>query len=209
MPRPPRRERVVRRLDPRLVIGLVLVVGSTAGVWAVVSGLDSASSVYAVRQTVTPGHRLEAPDLVRQSVRLDGALDRYVPAGEVPSEGFVVTRTIHSGELVPWSAVAAGDTADVATVVVTTRGPLAGGLEAGSFVDVWSAPPVDHGAFGAPGVLVAGAEIVAIAGADGLLARDRVAVELRVTHDEVPLVLAALAADEAIDLVAARPEGER
>lgn len=206
MARSPARDRAARRLDPRLAIGLVLVAGSTAGVWALVNGLDAASEVYVLRDTVTPGHRLETPDLVRRSVQLGGALDRYVTPDAVPGDGFVVTRTIQAGELLPWSAVAPGDAVDAATVVVTTRGPLASGLGVGSLVDVWSAPPIEHGVYGAPGVLVAGAEIVAVVGADGLLSREQVGVELRVTHDEVALVLTSLAAGEAIDLVAARLE---
>ncbi|MDR5699830.1 hypothetical protein [Agromyces aerolatus] len=199
-------ERVRRRLDPRLAIGLVLVVGSTAGVWVLVTGLDSGSEVYAVRATVTPGHRLDASDLVRRSVRLGGTLERYVTPGSVPGEGVVVTRTIQEGELVPWSAVAPEDAADVATVVVTTRGALPKGLGPGSLVDVWSAPATEGGDHGAPAVLIAGAEIAAVVTADGLLASDHAAVELSVTHDQVGPVLTALAAGDELDLIAARLE---
>ncbi|WP_308799669.1 hypothetical protein [Agromyces silvae] len=208
MARPSRGERGRRRLDPRLAIGLVLVLGSTAGVWALVDGLDSAAEVYAVRATVTPGHRLDPSDLVRRSVQLGGALDRYVRPGTVPGDGVVVTRTIEAGELVPWSAVTSDDTAEVTTVVVTTRGALPRGLGPGSLVDVWSAPSTEEAEQGAPGVLVAGAEIVAVVAAEGLLAREQSAVELRVGHDEVGLVLTALAAGDALDLVAARLDEE-
>jgi hypothetical protein len=206
MARSPRGARGRRRLDPRLAIGLVLVVASTAGVWALVNGLDAASDVYTVRSTVTPGHRLEISDLVRQSVRLGGALDHYVTPGSVPGEGVIVTRTIQAGELVPWSAVAREDAAEVTTVVVTTRGALARGLGPGSLVDVWSTPATERGERGAPGVLIAGAEIVAVVAADGLLAREQTAVELRVAHDQVGLALTAIAAGDALDLVAARIE---
>lgn len=204
MARPPRGARDRRRLDPRLVIGVVLVAGSTAGVWGLVTSLDTAAEVYAVRTTVTPGQRLDPSDLVRQSVRLGGALEHYVTPGSVPGDGVVVTRTIQAGELVPWSAVTRDDAAQVATVVVATRGALAQGLGPGSLVDVWSAPSADQGEQGAPGVLIAGAEIVAVIAGDGLLAREQVAVELRVGHDQVGVVLTALAAGDALDLVAAR-----
>lgn len=203
MTRSSRSDRGVRRVDVRLIVGLVLVAGSTAGVWALVTSLDTASEVLAVRETVTPGSRLETKDLVRRSVQLGGALDRYVTPDAVPEEGLVVTRTIQSDELVPWSAVS-GDDVDVAAVVVEIRGPLARELGPGALVDVWSAPSSEQGPPGVPGVLIAGAEIIGVAGADGLLARDRVSVELRVAYDQIGPLLTALAAGDPLDLVAAR-----
>lgn len=203
MTRPSGNDRGTRRLDARLLVGLVLIVGSTAGVWALVNSLDSASEVFAVRETVTPGSRIGSSDLVRRSVRLGGSLERYVTPDAVPPEGLVVTRTISSDELVPWSAVT-DDEADVATVVVETRGALARELGPGSIVDVWSIPSLEQGASGAPGVLIAGAEIIRIASGDGLLSRDQVSVELRVAYDQVGLVLTAIAAGDALDLVVAR-----
>jgi len=205
MARSSKNGRARRRIDPRLVIGLVLVVGSTAGVWGLVASLDDGAEVYAVRATVTPGQRLAASDFVPTTVRLGRALDRYVAAGSVPGEGVLVTRTIEAGELVPRSAVTTGDQVDASTVVVTTRGALPSGLEAGSLVDLWSAPATDEGSPGAPGILISGAEIVKVLAADGgLLPAQQAEVELRVTHDEVGLVLTAIAAGDALDLVAAR-----
>jgi hypothetical protein len=203
------RERDRRRLDPRLAIGVVLIAASTAGVWALVTGLDETTEVYAVRDTVTAGDRIGAADLSPTSVQLGEALDRYVTRERLPADGALVTRTIRAGELLPRSAVTDPSAAGLATVVVAIRGALPGGLGAGSPVDVWSAAPLEGGTFAAPVVLVAGAEIAAVVEPGGLVAPGAGAeVELRVTHDQVGTVLTAIAEGDAIDLVAARPDEE-
>lgn len=206
-PRPRERER--RRLDPRLVIGVVLIAVSTAGVWALVSGLDATTEVYTVRDTVTPGDRIGAADLAPAPVQLGEALDRYVTPDRLPADGALVTRTIRAGELVPRSAVTDASAAGLATVVVTLRGALPTGLGPGATVDVWAAAPAEGDAFAAPVVLVAGAEITAVVEPGGLVATGAgIEVELRVTHDQVGTVLTAIAEGDAIDLVAARPDEE-
>jgi len=90
--RPARSERGALRLDPRLLIGLVLVAGSTTGVWALVNGLDDAIEVYSVRDTVTAGSRIDAGDLVVESVRLGSTGDtgrraHHKPIEPAPSPG--------------------------------------------------------------------------------------------------------------------------
>jgi flagella basal body P-ring formation protein FlgA len=103
--RPERADRGAVRLDPRLLIGIVLIAASTTGVWALVSGLDDSVEVYAARGTITPGTRIDAADLDTESVRLGATAGRYLAPGDLPDGGLVVTRTIEAGELVPDSAV--------------------------------------------------------------------------------------------------------
>lgn len=203
-----RGERGAVRLDPRLLIGLALVAGSTAGVWGLVAGLDDTTEVYAVAETATPGTRLDGDDLVVRSVRIDGGADHYLEVGRVDGDGIVVTRTIGAGELVPADAVGTADSVSVASVVVATRGPLPSGVGPGTRVDVWSAAVLEHGAYDAPSVLVPGAEIAGIVTDDGLVgAGDTGRVEVLVPRARVAALLQALAAGDAIDLVAARVAG--
>ncbi|WP_350347208.1 hypothetical protein ABIQ69_11265 [Agromyces sp. G08B096] len=204
MARQDRGERGSVRIDPRLLIGVVLVAGSTAGVWALVTGFDTTTEVYAVRDTVATGTRLDTDDLVVESVRLGGSAERYVVAGELPESGLVATRTIGAGELVPAAAVAERDDSALATVVVPSRGPLPSGLGPGSRVDVWSARLVEHGAYEPPAVLVAGAEVSGVVEPEGMVSGDGVSVELLVPREKVAAVLQALASGDAIDLVGAR-----
>lgn len=203
-----RGERGSLRLDPRLIIGIVLIAGSTLGVWTLVSGLDDGVEVYVARDTLTPGTRVEVGDLATESVRLGSAGAHYLAVGDVPADGLVIARTIHSGELVPDSAVDDADRTGLATVVVPSRGPLAAEIAAGARVDVWTAKQVERGGFEPPSVLVSGAEIAGIIEGEGMVSTDGVSVELLIPREKVAALLEALAADDAIDLVPARSTGE-
>lgn len=205
-----RRERGAVRLDPRLLIGLALVAGSTFGVWALVSGLDDTVEVYVARDTLTPGTELELDALDVASVQLGASEGHYLLVGDAdgPGDGLVVSRTVRAGELVPSSSVDDADRTGLSTVVVPSRGPLPSGLEAGSLVDVWAAKASDRSGFEAPAVLVGGAEIAGIVEETGMVSSDGVAVELLVPRDKVAALLEALAAGDAVDLVATRSAGD-
>lgn len=202
--RPERADRGAVRLDPRLLIGIVLIAASTTGVWALVSGLDDSVEVYAARGTITPGTRIDAADLDTQSVRLGATAGRYLAPGDLPDGGFVVLRTIEEGELVPDSAVDEVDRTGLATVVVPSRGALPSGLGAGATVDVWAARQIDRDGFEPPAVLVADAEIAGIQEPEGMVASEGASVELLIPREKVAALLQALASGDAIDLVPAR-----
>jgi hypothetical protein len=206
--RPARADRGALRLDPRLLIGIVLIAASTTGVWALVSGLDDSVEVYAARDTLTPGTRIDDADLTTESVRLGATADYYLVPGELPEGGLVVTRTIETGELVPDSAVDDADHTGLATVVVPSRRALPSGLGAGATVDVWSARQVERDRYEPPAVLVAGAEIAGIQEPEGMVDSGGASVELLIPREKVAALLEALAAGDAIDLVPARASSD-
>jgi hypothetical protein len=205
--RPTRRDSGRRRIDPRLLIGLVLVAGSTLGVWAVVEGLDDATEVLVAPGTVTAGSVLTVGDLRVESVRLGGLAAGYLTPADVPDGGLVVTRTVRGGEIVPAASVADAATTETATVVVPTRGPLAREIAPGAIVDVWAAGEVERGRFEPPAVLVAGAEVSAVLDADGMVTVEGRSVELLIPRGRTAAMLEALASGDAIDLVPAGPAG--
>ncbi|RXZ45708.1 SAF domain-containing protein, partial [Agromyces binzhouensis] len=123
--RPTRPARERRRIDPRLLLGLVLVAGSTVGVWAVVESLDDTTRVLVAPVTLTAGSRVSPSDLRVERVRLGDLVDGYLVPGDVPDDGLVVTRTVRAGELVPAASVADVAVVGTATVVVPSRGLLA------------------------------------------------------------------------------------
>ncbi len=110
----PRRRRPV--LDPRLAIGVLLVAASVAGVVGIVAMSDRRTSVYAAASALSPGDRVDASELVRRSVALDGSDALYLSAGELPPGGLVVTHPLARGELVPASSV--GSTAGVSSTSI-------------------------------------------------------------------------------------------
>ncbi|WP_448003900.1 SAF domain-containing protein [Agromyces bauzanensis] len=203
-----RTERGALRLDPRLLIGIVLIAASTTGVWALVTGLDDSAEVYAARGTLTPGTRIDADDLDVASVRLGANAGHYLAPGDLPEGGLVVARTVEAGELIPGSAVDTVDHAGLATVVVPSRGALPTSLGPGATVDVWAAHRADRDTYEPPAVLVAGAEIAAIQEPEGMVDSGSRSVELLIPREKVAALLEALAAGDVVDLVPARASAD-
>jgi hypothetical protein len=188
--------------DPRFAIGIILVIGSVAGVLAVVSTADSSVQVYATRSALTPGDHVAADDLSVTSVRLGELRVKYLGAGEIPRGGFVVTRAVPAGELVPASSVGNPAGVSVASVVVTVQGTLARSIAASSVVDLWSAAATGNNSFGPPSVLVSSATVVRVIDAKGIVSdRGGSSVELLVPRAKTARVLEAIANQDAISLV--------
>jgi len=188
--------------DPRFAIGLGLVVASVAGVFAIVTAADTSHVVLAARAPLTTGDVVDADDLVARSVRLDGTLDRYLVASEIPDTGFVITRPVGAGELVPASAVGSVEGLRQTSVVITVNGQLPASVGPGVTVDVWAAKELESGVFGAPTVVVSAATVVRIVESDGLVVDDSSgAVEVLVPRLNLARVLEAIANDDALSLV--------
>jgi hypothetical protein len=202
--RPKRAPRPGVWFDPRLLIGLVLVLGAVGGVAMVVAASDRTTAVYAARDALMVGDRVTAADLELSQVRLDGALPLYVTPERMPADGLVLARTVAAGELIPVSAVGASADAGVTTVVVDLTDALAEAVVPGAVVDVWSSPQAERGEFGPPTVLVARAGVVRVLEPSGLsVGTSRRSVELRVPRDAVAAVLTASANGAAIAVVPA------
>lgn len=202
-----RRERGAVRLDPRLLMGLVLVAGSTIGTWALVEGMDDTREVLVAPETLTPGSRIDEATLRVESVRLGGLAAGYLAPEDVPDGGLVVTRTVQAGELVPAASVADREDAELAVVVVASERPLPDEVRPGALVDVWTAAEVERGVYEPPAVLVAGAEVAAVAEPDGMMAAEGPTVELLIPREKTAAFLEALGAGHAIELVPARAAG--
>ncbi|MDN4474889.1 SAF domain-containing protein [Demequina sp. SYSU T00192] len=123
--------------DPRLVVGVLLIVVAVVGVAASLRAADRTSPVYAAAGALAPGTVLEESDLVVAHVRVGQG---YLAAPADAPFGRVLTRAVGEGELVPASAVAAREDFDGRPVAVTASSPVADGVEAGALVDVWVTP---------------------------------------------------------------------
>jgi hypothetical protein len=188
-------------LDPRFMIGLGLVIGSVAGVSALVSAADRTTVVFAARAPLSLGDTVRASDLTATKVRLGPVGDLYLASGQLPADGVVVTRAIAAGELIPLSAVGSAAEPGQTRVVVTVSGVLAASVGPGSVVDVWAATEVDSGQFGPPAVLVDSATVVRLVDSKALVARDIVSVEVQVPRQEIAAVLESLANGDVISIV--------
>ncbi len=192
-----------RLLDPRILIGVVLIVASALGVTALVSALTRTVVVYRADHAIVAGDRVTAAQLAPATVRLGDAATLYL-SGPLPDGGLVATRTVAAGEMVPRSAVGTDVAVRSATVVVDLASPLAAGVAVGSTVDLWSAAKTDptENRYAAPVVLVGAAVVSRVVAPSGLIAGSgKDSVELQVPRDEVAAVLAAQAGSARLSAV--------
>lgn len=199
----PKRTRVAA-FDPRLAIGLALVVAAIAGVVWIVAAADDTVQLYSAREPLAPGDRVTAGDLEPRAVRVDAAASLYLAPGDLPAAGVIVTRPIAAGELLPASATSSTDSLRLASVVVTPAGPLAASVEPGAAVDVWAARELESHQFGAPVVIVANAIVVRLVRSDSIVAKSQLTgLEVLVPRARVARVLDALANGDVISVVPA------
>lgn len=194
-------------VDPRFVVGVVLVVLSIVGVWWLVTSSSRTVPVYAVTETLTPGTVLDPSQLRIVETRLGAAQPGYLGADTPPGDELIVTRSIVAGELVPLSALGDASSLGVTTLVVEPSGRLGADIDTGTGVDLWSAAPIDDG-YGTPEVLVQAAIVVRASEEEGFLARGgSTALELAVPRSSVAAVLAATAAGHLLSVVPTEPGG--
>ncbi|MDY6055901.1 flagellar biosynthesis protein FlgA [Micrococcus sp.] len=191
--------------DPRLIVGVVLVLLSVAGVVALVAGAQRTQTYWAVARDVGPGTALRSEDLVPVEVRLGDGADRYVPVDGASPEGRMLAGAVRQGELVPAGALVDVDPHRRSPVGVLLAEPLPTGTGVGSRVDVWAAAPKATGrGHEEPRRIAAGVEIVEVQGIDGGLgARPATRVQLMVGEDILPRMLQAEVSDARIALVPA------
>ncbi|MGR6742505.1 SAF domain-containing protein [Microbacterium arborescens] len=195
--------RRLRRADARVIVGIVLVLISIAGVWSVVSAARQTSTVLSAARTIVVGEPIEAADLRVVEVALGAADEIYAAPGTL-APGAVAARTIPAGELVPRGAVASPDQLAATTIVVQTTNAVPGSVSAGTRVEVWSAAERERGVFADPRILVADATVRALQSSDGLVAQQRsAAVELVVPRADVGALLAAIGAGDALSVIPA------
>jgi len=188
--------------DLRFFLGVVLIVASIAGVWAVVALSRQTAPVYAAAHTIVPGQAVTAADLTVVDVSLGRSGDAYLAPGAA-LDGVVATRTIGTGELVPAAATVPAAQSETTTVVVHSSVTVPSGVAAGSAVDLWSAAPAENGGFATPSVLVPSATVVSVTHDDSMIGGGADAVELVIPRADVAAALAAIAADAELSVVPA------
>jgi hypothetical protein len=206
---PPRRRPV---LDPRLAIGVGLVIASVAGVLALVSAADRRVPVYAASSTLIPGARVDADDLLLRQVALDDAAGLYLAPGAPASGGLIATAVVREGELVPLSALGTTQGSDATTIVLQLAGRASSSVAPGAVVDVWASTPasavtdaLDEGSGPMPPVVLSsGALVTRVLQPDGIVsAADGEAVEVLVPRSRIARLLQAIADGDALAVVPA------
>lgn len=195
-------DRVGRRPDARLVVGIVLVVASIAAVVGIVGAADEGQEVLVAPRDLAAGQAVAPDDLEVRRVSLGVEAHGYAGPADIPEEGVVVTRTLAAGELVPLAALGDARGPVATTVVVTLSTPLGATVRPGDQLDLWSSPAIEAGRFGAPAVIASGTQLVRTIADEGIVSgREGGQIELLVLRRDVARILHALANGDALAAV--------
>jgi hypothetical protein len=197
----PRRVRPPRWLDLRLVLGLLLVLGSVLLGARVVSAADATVPVWAAADDLAGGTVLTADDLVAVDVRLDDAAHAYLSTSTKP-EGRTLSRAVSAGELLPRSTLVEPD--DLVQLALPVQaGYVPPGLQRGQLVDVYAVADPAAGAtaaaVGSVNPVVTSAPVQAISGrGEGVLSTPTTTVQVVVS-------VAARDASDVLSSIGGRP----
>lgn len=188
--------------DPRLLVGMLLVCVSIVGVIALVESADKTVGVYAARVDLPVGAELSEENFRVVPVRLGEVEGSYRTVSDGLPDNAVARRLISAGELLPASGVGAADALERKPVGLTIEDPLPTGTATGDRVDVWVSPRGEGNEFGAPKLLLEGAEIYDYTEEDSALGATQSArVFVLVDDQTLPALLDALSNEARIAVV--------
>ncbi|WP_026550304.1 hypothetical protein [Arthrobacter sp. Br18] len=188
--------------DPRLLVGLLLVLASTAGIVALIGSVDRTTEVLAAKSDIAVGSPLVPDDFDVVPVRLGDLEEWYVLAADGLPERPIATRLIKKGELVPTGTVGTADELDRKPVGLSVADPLPTGTAAGARVDVWVSLRGQGTAFDKPVLLLEAAEVSEITVNESALgANSSTLVHVLVDDRAMPDLLNALSNEAAIAVV--------
>ena len=188
--------------DPRLLVGILLVLASMAGVVSLVGSADRTTEVYAARDGIAVGEMLTGDNVVRAKVRLGDMEQHYVTVEAGLPEGAVAVQRIGKDQLVPRESLGTVDALDRKPVAVTVEEVLPAQAVAGTRVDVWVALPDTKNGFSEPKLLLPSAEIAQIATGSTTLGSSRSTVLMVLVSDsQMPALLGAQANRAKISVV--------
>jgi len=191
--------------DPRLLVGLLLVLGSVTAGGVVVATVDDTVPVYVAARPLVPGDALDAADLSVVHASLDAAGPRYLTATSVPPPGRVLVRAVPAGELVPLSALGSREQVGLRPVSVPLPAEGAEQVTTGALVDVWVAARDRQrgvGAYTAPQRVAVGVQVAGRSTRQGALGSSTsTAAQLLLEPDLLPRLIEAVDNEARITLV--------
>ena len=188
--------------DPKLIVGILLVLASVAGVISLVGAADQTAEAYTAREAIAVGEKLTVDKLNRVKVRLGDLEQHYLTPGTGVADGLVAAQRIGKDQLVPRESLGQLDGLDRKPVAVTIDEALPAQAVAGSRVDVWVALPDTRNGFSQPTLLLPGAEIAQITpGSTALGSARSTVVMVLVADGQMPDLLGAQANKAKISVV--------
>jgi hypothetical protein len=188
--------------DPRLLVGVLLVLASVVGVVALLGSADRTTEVFAAREPIAVGQKLTPENISRVKVRLGDVEAHYVTAESGIPEGQVAVQRIAKNQLIPRESLGSVDALDRKPVAVTVQEALPEQAVAGTRVDVWVSMPDARNGFAEPQLLLPGAEIAEVSqGSTALGASKSTVLMVLVGDGQMASLLGAQANEAKISVV--------
>ncbi|MDJ0316496.1 MULTISPECIES: SAF domain-containing protein [Arthrobacter] len=180
--------------DPRLMIGILLVLASVVSVVALVTSAGKTVPAYVATDVLVVGQKVTAESLTIVQVQLGDADGKYLDPNEVLDQGAVAIRMVPKGELVSRSSIGNTDALDRKPASVTIDEPLPKEVVVGSRVDVWVALPDERNGYQPPVLMLPGAEVAALnVSSSSLGSGKNMQLMVLVTDVQMPKFLGAVA----------------
>lgn len=188
--------------DPRLLIGILMVLASVAGVVALVANAGKTVPVYAAKEVLVVGQKITADSFKIVQVQLGEVGGKYLDPGSGLEENAVAVRMVPKDELVPHSSIGHTDALDRKPASVQVDEPLPKEVLVGSHVDVWVSLPDERNGFQPPVLMLPGAEVAALNVASSSLgAGTNMQLMVLVTDAQMPQFLGAIANKAKVSVV--------
>jgi hypothetical protein len=190
------RGRRSRWADPRLWVGVLLVLASLLVGARVFASADDTVAVETMNHDAVAGSALTPADLHLTSVHFADSSEarRYVTTAATIEAGATLTRDVGAGELLTATSVSAGGgLGDKQLPLGVGASGMPAGLAAGDRVDVWAVPASDSSRRRSPVAVLRGVTVTAVGGTGlGGLGGDRQILVTLAPHTDVGRALAAL-----------------
>ncbi|WP_394938894.1 hypothetical protein [Psychromicrobium sp. YIM B11713] len=187
--------------DPRLMIGVLLVLVSVAGAVLLLGSADQTTDAYVSQGNIAVGQKIEQSKLNRVKVRLNDVQSSYYLANEVIPKDAVAVQYIPQGQLIAKHSVAQADLLGRKPVAIDLEQELPLSAAAGDRVDIWIAA-ADSSPDAVPKLLLPNTEIAALhKGKNGLSGNTPDVLYVLVDDQHLPVLLAALSNKSRISVV--------
>ena len=188
--------------DPRLLIGILLVLASVAGVVALVGNAAKTVPMYVAKDALVVGQKITPDSFTIVEVQLGDVDGKYLDPADALDANAVAIRMVPKGELVSRSSIGRIDALNRKPAPVTITEPLPKEVVVGAYVDVWVALPDDRNGFAEPVLMLPGAEVASLASASGSLGSSKnTALMVLVSDAQMPKFLGAVANNAKVSVV--------
>ncbi len=188
--------------DPRLLVGILLVCASVAGVVALVNTADQTVDVYAIKKDLPVGSEVHENDLAIVGVRLGEAEAAYITVEEGLPDSAMALSMLRGDELLTKSAIGSADELDRQPVGLLVRQPLSTEAVVGSYVDVWVSLQEEGQRFEKPQLLLEGVEIASREDSESALGgTNATTVQVLVAEEKMSALLDAISNEANIAVI--------